>query len=432
MKKLYLYLLTSAIISIVVLSLVIDALSQQTAPTVDSFSWESTLTNGFAQQVARQPVDQRAEFTQRLSRDFNITLTYRKGDTLALPIELKTKMVDEGQLLLEEEQGLNLLKTNDALLPDYLELKVEKPAKEQNSDIALTFIFYAGICAFMWFILAPLAKRLSVLTEAAKRFASGDMSARIEVNHFTYIKDVELTFNSMANQIDKLLAENKLMASSLSHDIRTPVACLRFGLDAAIEEDDMQQVRTILSRMENDLDQMENMLSSYLSFATLEQKAHLLNFESTQAQQYIIALIEQVQPKIAKAELISSYDVDPALFLTADLHWVARAITNLLSNACKFASHNIFVKVQELDQYIVIDIEDDGPGIAPNNWHKVFSPFFQEQNHRNRDEKGYGLGLAIVAKVVDWHHGKVSVSQSDTLGGAKFTLSIPCKPTRAL
>jgi signal transduction histidine kinase len=431
-KKLYLYLLTSAIISIVLLSLLIDVFNQQTAPSVESFTWENTLTNGFAKQVARQPVEQRADFTQRLSNDFNIALTYRKGDTLALPIELKTKMLNEGQLLLEEEQGLNLLKTNNALLPDYLELKVEKPAKEQNSDIAFTFIFYAGICAFMWFILAPLAKRLSVLTEAAKRFAGGDMSARIEVNHFTYIKDVELTFNRMANQIDKLLAENKLMASSLSHDIRTPVACLRFGLDAAIEEQDIKQVRSILSRMENDLDHMENMLSSYLSFATLEQKAHLLNFEATHAQSYIIELISQVQPKIANAELISGHDVDPELFITADLHWLARAITNLLSNACKFASHNIFIKVREVDQSIIIDIEDDGPGIAPNNWHKVFSPFFQEQNHRNRDEKGYGLGLAIVSKVVDWHHGTVSVSQSDVLGGAKFTLSLPCKAMKPL
>ncbi|TMP73929.1 two-component sensor histidine kinase, partial [Pseudoalteromonas ruthenica] len=104
---------------------------------------------------------------------------------------------------------------------------------------------------------------------------------------------------------------------------------------------------------ESDLDQMENMLSSYLSFATLEQKAHLLNFESTHVTPYIVALIEQVQPKISKAELISSYEVDPELFLTADLHWMARAVTNLLSNACKFASHNIFVKVHELDQYIV-------------------------------------------------------------------------------
>ncbi|MBQ4861914.1 two-component sensor histidine kinase [Pseudoalteromonas sp. MMG013] len=432
MKKLYLYLLTSALVSIVVLGWLIDTLNQQTAPTEDSFGWQSTLTGGFALQIARQPEHQRASFAKRLSADFDVTLTYKQGDTLALPHELKQQMALKKELVLEDELGFYLLKTHDNLLPDYLELRLQKPELEQSNDVLLTLLFYAGVCGFMWFILSPLAKRLSVLTEAAKQFASGDLSARIKVNHFTYIKDVELTFNRMANQIDKLLAENKLMASSLSHDIRTPVACLRFGLDAAIEEPDLNQVRSILVRMENDLDQMEDMLASYLSFATLEQKAHLLTFESTQAQTYIAALIDQIQPKLTKADLIGSYDVDPQVYLYADLHWLARAITNLLSNACEFASRNILVRVQQHEQLILIDVEDDGPGIAPNNWHKVFSPFFQEQNHRNRDEKGYGLGLAIVAKVVDWHHGKASVSQSETLGGAKFTLSINCKPNKAV
>ena len=96
----------------------------------------------------------------------------------------------------------------------------------------------------MGFIIAPLAKRLSVLNEAAKQFASGNTQARINASHFTYIRDVELTFNRMASQIEKLVAENKLMASSLSHDIRTPIACLRFGLDAALDTHDEKKIKT--------------------------------------------------------------------------------------------------------------------------------------------------------------------------------------------
>ena len=76
---------------------------------------------------------------------------------------------------------------------------------------------------------------------------------------------------------------------------------------------------------------------------------------------------------------------------------------------------------------VVINVEDDGPGVNEQNWHKVFSPFFQEQTHRNRDGESYGLGLAIAAKVVDWHHGTIEVSKSKKLGGACFTLSIQNK-----
>ncbi|WP_287242089.1 ATP-binding protein, partial [Pseudoalteromonas sp.] len=99
----------------------------------------------------------------------------------------------------------------------------------------------------------------------------------------------------------------------------------------------------------------------------------------------------------------------------------------LLSNACDFAESEILLSATSTSESVTIKIEDDGPGVSEQNWQKVFSPFFQEQTHRNRDGESYGLGLAIVAKVVDWHHGTVEVSKSKQLGGACFTLSIQNK-----
>lgn len=427
MKKLYLYLLASALLSIVVLGWLIDTFNQQAFSPDDNFMWQRNITGGFIKQLERQPAKLRASFANTISQEFSLDVSYRDGQSLALPSELKDEMFTPQGLLLEDEIGFYLLKSSKNLMPDYVELRLTKPEQEQNSDVLLTLLFYSGVCTFMWFILSPLAKRLNVLTSKAKQFAAGDFSARIEPNHFTYIKDVELTFNGMASKIEKLMAENKLMASSLSHDIRTPVACMRFALDAAIDEPDNKKVNEILLRMEKDLDQMEDMLKSYLSFATLEQKSHLLNFETTKASHYLHDVSLQIQPKLQKAELSLLTELNAKFEITADLHWLARAITNLLSNACDFATKHIQISSYYDSQYIYIEIEDDGPGIAPENWHKVFSPFFQEENHRNRAGKSYGLGLAIVSKVVDWHHGKVSVSQSESLGGAKFTLQLPKK-----
>lgn len=411
-----------------VLGWLIDTFNQQAFSPDDNFMWQRNITGGFIKQLERQPAKLRASFANTISQEFSLDVSYRDGQSLALPSELKDEMFTPQGLLLEDEIGFYLLKSSKNLMPDYVELRLTKPEQEQNSDVLLTLLFYSGVCTFMWFILSPLAKRLNVLTSKAKQFAAGDFSARIEPNHFTYIKDVELTFNGMASKIEKLMAENKLMASSLSHDIRTPVACMRFALDAAIDEPDNKKVNEILLRMEKDLDQMEDMLKSYLSFATLEQKSHLLNFETTKASHYLHDVSLQIQPKLQKAELSLLTELNAKFEITADLHWLARAITNLLSNACDFATKHIQISSYYDSQYIYIEIEDDGPGIAPENWHKVFSPFFQEENHRNRAGKSYGLGLAIVSKVVDWHHGKVSVSQSESLGGAKFTLQLPKKP----
>ncbi|MEI5638347.1 MULTISPECIES: ATP-binding protein [unclassified Pseudoalteromonas] len=426
MRKLYLYLLTGALISIVALGWVIDIFNQQTAPIDNSFQWQSKLLTGFVEQLADVPAAKREALSKTLAQQFQVNIAFKQGETLAMPLELKQQMLQPSGLVIENE-SVYLLKTNATLFPDFIELEWSPDTPQAEYDVELTLLFYGGIGAILWFILSPLVKRLIVLNTAAKRFASGDLSARINKSHFTYIGDLENTFNRMANQIEQLIAENKLMASSLSHDIRTPVACLRFGLDAALEEQDLDAVHHYLKRMEKDLDQMEGMLSSYLAFATLEQKSHLLKPQSTDLHHYLKEILAQMQPKLHSNQLISSLDVAPNMVINGDLHWLARALSNLIGNACDFAQQQLHISAEQQPNCLLIHVEDDGPGIEQSNWDKVFSPFFQEQTHRNRGEKSYGLGLAIVAKVMDWHHGYAKVGQSQRLGGAKFTLFLPGK-----
>ena len=424
MKKFYISLLSSALLSIIVLGWLIDAFSQRTHSPKDEFSLQSTMIEGFSKQLADVPTSERATYVKKIAHDFNLLIDYKPNESLALPPSLLLQMHARGGLILEDKKGFYLLYSDQTLNPFHLSMRLDKYIEiEQRNDIVLTLLFYAGLCVFMGFIISPLAKRLSVLNEAAKKFASGNVQARIETSHFTYIKDVEMTFNQMANQIEKLVAENKLMASSLSHDIRTPIACLRFGLDTALDSNDKEKIKQYLVRMESDLDYMESMLESYLAFATLEQNANKLTYSSTHINYYLEDILNQLSPKITahslNVQLNSTHDI-----INADLHWLARAITNLLTNACDFANQSIYLSAKRQDKYLIITVEDDGPGIDTNNFSNVFSPFFKEEQHRNRADKSYGLGLAIVKKVADWHHGSVSVSKSRSLGGACFTLTI--------
>lgn len=427
MKKFYISLLGSALLSIIILGWLIDAFSQQTHQPQDTFHSQTQMIKGFTKQLSVLPADKRANAIKQLEQDFNVQLEYRSTQALALPHSLLSQITMPTGLILEDQQGYYLLYSEQALGSHHLKMRLEKAhLHDQGNDVLLTLLFYAGLCVFMGFIITPLAKRLSILNDAAQRFAKGDLTTRIKPSHFTYIKDVELTFNRMANQIEKLLDENKLMASSLSHDIRTPVACLRFGLEAAQDCTNEEKRLEYLSRMEQDLDQMESMLKSYLAFATLEQKANKLTFSESDLENYLLSLIQQVHPKLEQGSLRISHDIKQG-HICADLDWLARAIVNLLSNACDFARCEIVLSASYNQDLVTIKVEDDGPGVHKKNWGKIFSPFFQEQSHRNRDGESYGLGLAIVAKVADWHHGTVSVSKSQSLGGACFTLSIQNK-----
>lgn len=424
MKKFYISLLGSALLSILVLGWLIDAFSQRAHTPQDEFSVQSKMMIGFSKQLVNTPTSERNNYIKQLSKEFDLSMDYKLNESLALPPSLLLQMHTPNGLILEDQQGFYMLYSNQTLNPFHLSMRLNKRADtEQRNDIFLTLLFYAGLCVFMGVIIAPLAKRLTVLNEAAKKFASGNIQARIKVSHFTYIKDVERTFNRMASQIEKLVAENKLMASSLSHDIRTPIACLRFGLDAAIDSHDDQKIKQYLARMENDLDHMESMLKSYLAFATLEQNANKLTYASTNIKSYLDDILLQLAPKF-ESHMLSVQLNSSSEIITADLHWLARAITNLLNNACDFAQQHVSLSTRINEHHLIITVEDDGPGIEQKNTKKIFSPFFKEEAHRNRADKSYGLGLAIVEKVADWHHGSIRVSKSNSLGGACFTLVI--------
>lgn len=428
MKKLYISLLLSAFISLFALGWLIDTFSQIEVSQVDEFIVEKQLIDGFAEQIALSEDKQAA--TVLLAQHFSQNLTYNQNSDLALHQSLLDDLTIPGGLMLEDEIGFYLLKSHSNFADFHLELRLTKPdAKTHRLDLLLTLSFYLGVCLLMWLWLSPLTKRLSLLYKTSQQFASGDLSARIKLSKFTYITDVEVAFNRMAAQIQKLMEENKLLASSLSHDIRTPVACLRFGLDAALDCSDVDKKDQYLLRMETDLDHMECMLKTYLEFASLEKNSYQINFHDIDLSEYFINLGQQISPQLQSKNIQLTIDCK-AIAIQADLHWLGRAIVNLLSNGCDFAQNQLRLSAKQTDRFTFIYIEDDGPGIAKDNWQHVFEPFFKEQNHRNRSDKSYGLGLAIAAKVIDWHFGSISVDQSDSLHGARFTIALPLKCPR--
>ncbi len=105
-----------------------------------------------------------------------------------------------------------------------------------------------------------------------QKIGEGQLSVRIKPSRFSYIKMLENSFNNMASKIEKLVADNKILARSLSHDIRTPIACLRFGLEAAIESDTLDKKNNYLARMDSELTNMEEMTSAFLEYASMERQ----------------------------------------------------------------------------------------------------------------------------------------------------------------
>ncbi|MEO2266290.1 ATP-binding protein [Pseudoalteromonas sp. YIC-656] len=419
MKKLYVSLLCTALLSVVLLSWLIDSFATDSYEQ-DDFSQQRDVLGGMVSYLENVSIEEQQKTLSELNKHFNLDMKFAANSTLALPSPLRQQLFQPSGLVLADEEGLYLVRSSERLNDHHLAMRLPKP-EQPKQDLLLTVLFYTGVSLCMWLPLVPLTQRISVLASAAAKFASGKLSTRVAPSRFSYTKQLEQSFNSMAEQINALLEENKLMASSLSHDIRTPIACLRFGLDAALDSDDPSAQQRYLSRMEKDLDTMESMLSSYLNFAALQQQSAELNFSSVELKSYLEEIVEQLSSQFNSLSV--TVDCPPEQIINADLHWLARAIQNIIGNALRYAQSRIAIEVQVGNQFLDINIADDGPGIAQQEQHAVLKPFYQSAKHRN--QQGYGLGLAICNKVLMWHKGELLVSNSAELNGAKFTLRLP-------
>ncbi len=175
-----------------------------------------------------------------------------------LPKELASQVRLGEPLLLETHDGLAFhfyLSGSDELLV----LKTNRISAQQgNSSVKYLFtgIFYLLLLSVFLIWIFPLLRQLVALSKSAKSFGQGDLTARTPVSSTSYIKGIQHEFNHMAARIEQLVSDVKLQSNAVSHDLRTPLAKIRFGLDTLIEEDDPVTRKRFEKKISDNIDEM--------------------------------------------------------------------------------------------------------------------------------------------------------------------------------
>ena len=231
------------------------------------------------------------------------------------------------------------------------------------------------------------------------------------------LKELAYSFDSMSSHIQRLLKVQREMINAISHELRTPIARLRFGLEVVKDEVDDSVISTIAA-LEGDVEELNTLVDEVLTYGKLEEGSLALHFQSTCIARLVRSILDSNQALLKHLKV--SVDVPDSDMVFADEHHLHRALQNLILNASKYATSQIAIVFSVDEERCQLDIEDDGPGIAVEDRDKVFIPFQRLDNSRTRASGGYGLGLAIVQRIAFWHGGAVLVDSSD-LGGAKFS-----------
>jgi signal transduction histidine kinase len=228
------------------------------------------------------------------------------------------------------------------------------------------------------------------------------------------------TLNDMLVRLESGTRAQRDFVSAASHELRTPIAVIRNVLEVAQSTDAPDWREIADSVLEEDV-RMERLVDDLLLIARTD--AGVSRGEHWTA----VDLDDIVFEEARRVPSLIQIDVSrvSAGQVNGDVEQLRRVVRNLLDNALRHATQAIAVDLSSVGGRVSVAVDDDGPGVAPEDRTRIFERFVRLDESRTRSDGGTGLGLAIVTELVDSFGGEVHVESSERLGGARFVFTLP-------
>ncbi len=316
--------------------------------------------------------------------------------------ELRTLLPDLKAVALPSGQEVRLyLKTKLGLLELTFDRRRLSPAAPHQ--LIVTMVFFAVVMTTISFLyMRNQLRPITRLADAAQAFGRGRVvpyspGGAIEV------RAAGSAFLDMRARIERQMEQRTMMLSGVSHDLRTPLTRLKLGLSMLPEDE--------AAPLQQDVDEMQRLLDAFLEFSrgAAEGSPETLDPEALLRQ-----IIKDARRAGHEASLIS---VDGGGAVTLRPTAIRRAVENLIGNAVRYGDR-ADVSLSVTPKSLRIRVEDDGPGIPPEQRTEAVKPFSRLDPARNQNKgTGVGLGLAIVADIARAHGGVLRLGKSERLGG---------------
>ena len=312
----------------------------------------------------------------------------------------------------------NLLQLGPIIMGDILQSNI--------MSLTVFIIIWALFSAIIFFILIYFAfsavwKDLVNIRQTAEQLGQGNLKARTKNVKGWLFKPLANVLNNMGTHIEHLVSTNQTISHAMAHELRTPLARMRFALGMLEESNDKQEKLLLQKGMSDDINELETLISASLNYFKMQQNSIDLNLTQISLKQWgekVCQSLELFKPKGFKL-VCNSEDV----LAIIDTSLAETIVKNLLLNAFKYATHKALLNIKKQKNGVVIEIDDDGPGIPFEAREKIFMPFARLDTSRTLSTGGYGLGLAYVKLMAEFHDGNAFVVTSP-LGGARFVVSL--------
>jgi signal transduction histidine kinase len=256
---------------------------------------------------------------------------------------------------------------------------------------ALVSIVIVGIGAAL--ISRQIGRPLADLASAARALGSGQANVTAPVSGPEDVRRASTAFNAMAERLGRQLNRQRQMLWALSHDLRTPITAIR--LRAELIEDEAERQRLLAS-----VSEMETLTEQALSLARAGAS------EEARTTVDLAEIVRTLCGELADMGLDIRAEANEPLMTECRPSEIARALRNLAENAAKHGGGGIMRAYRNDAGEAVLDVSDEGPGVAPELLAKLTAPFFRADDARS-EAGGAGLGLAIAQAIADGHGGRL-------------------------
>ena len=412
----YLFLVGGLLIVAVVLDFGFSMVQSREEPNLDR--WLESTFHLIEQRLAEAPIQQREGIAATLA------------DELAVGVQLLGR--DDVYMNRTSEHRLPALvdadgNTSYLYAAESIDAIIRLgPVAERSDSLLLNLLsplFYLSIFVVVGLWLRPLLKDINIISDGAQRFAADYREPLSTAGQTTELTALAKNLDEMAARLSGVLRSQKELIAALSHEMRTPLARIRFAL-AVIGNRDDEELQPRLVALNDDVQEIDDLIASMLNYARLDHPDIKMHWQAVPSSAWLGQMLDksrsdQMQISGNATEAPDKVWMDPRL--------MELALSNLLVNASQYAGRQVRCSLAQMANEYVLTVEDDGKGIPEDVRDQVFKAFTRIDDSRNRETGGYGLGLAVVARVAELHGGTASVNASPTLGGARFSISWPAR-----
>ena len=298
---------------------------------------------------------------------------------------------------------------------------------------ATVILVFTALSIGLW-IYRSIATPLVKLKKATQNIKEGNLDFVLDVEGDDEFSELCRDFEEMRKRLkesaeEKVLLdkENKELISNISHDLKTPITAVKGYVEGIMDgvADTPEKMDRYVKTIYNKTNEMDHLINELTFYSKIDTNRIPYTFSKLNVEDYFGDCAEEVGLELETRgiELVYANYVESGVLVIADGEQIRRVIHNIISNAIKYMDKPkgiIQIRVKDVGDFIQVEIEDNGKGIAAKDIAYIFDRFYRTDVSRNSSKGGSGIGLSIVKKIIEEHGGKIWATSREHTGTTMY------------